>query len=311
MPTGIATTRQSLEALLQFYADCGVDAVLSEAPLDRFAQSDAIAKEAARRREAEASDGALKASPAAAPAPSMPTNMPPQSERLRPEPPRAAPPPSGVTPSSPAAPNLTAPSGAVAMDAREAAANAETLDALRATLAGFEGCNLRHTATNLVFADGNPDARVMFVGEAPGFEEDMQGLPFVGRSGQLLDRMIAAIGLDRTRAYITNVIPWRPPGNRDPTPQETEICRPFIERQIALVDPDVLVALGKASAHLLFDTTVGITRLRGQWKTYDTGRREIRAIATFHPAYLLRQPQQKRFAWRDLLAVKAALEGQQ
>ena len=299
MPTETPTTRQSLEALLTFYADCGVDAVLSEEPVDRFAQSDAIAKETERRREAAMSGRASKASSAEM----TPASAPPPPEPLRPEPPRAAP----AAPSL-AAQNLTAPSDAVAMDAREAAASAETLDALRATLAGFEGCNLRRTATNLVFADGNPEARIMFVGEAPGFEEDMQGLPFVGRSGQLLDRMIAAIGLDRTSAYITNVIPWRPPGNRTPTPQETEICRPFIERQIALVDPDVLVALGKASAHLLFDTTMGITRLRGQWKTYDTGRREIRAIATFHPAYLLRQPQQKRFAWRDLLAVKAALE---
>jgi DNA polymerase len=194
------------------------------------------------------------------------------------------------------------------MAAREAAATAESLDALRATLAAFEGCNLRFTATNLVFGDGNPQARVMFVGEAPGLDEDLQGVPFVGRSGQLLDRMLLAIGLDRTRAYIANVIPWRPPGNRDPTPQETEICRPFIERQIALVDPDFLVLLGGASAKQLFKTTVGITRLRGQWRPFATGRREIRAMATFHPANLLRQPLNKRFVWRDLLALKAALE---
>src|SRR5205085_9450041 len=134
--------------------------------------------------------------------------------------------------------NLVVPSEAVVMAAREAAETAASLEGLRATLAGFEGCNLRFTATNLVFADGNPESRVMFVGEAPGFEEDIQGLPFVGKSGQLLDKMLAAIGLDRTRAYIANVIPWRPPGNRTPTPLETEICRPFIERQITLADPD-------------------------------------------------------------------------
>jgi uracil-DNA glycosylase family 4 len=202
---------------------------------------------------------------------------------------------------------LAAPSEATVVAAREAAATCDTLDDLRATLATFDGCNLRHTATNLVFADGNPAARVMFVGEAPGFEEDLQGLPFVGKSGQLLDRMIAAIGLDRSSAYIANVIPWRPPGNRTPTPQETEICRPFIERQIALVDPDVLVLLGGASAKQILKTSEGILRLRGQWRSYDTGRREIRALATLHPAYLLRQPLQKRLAWRDLLAVKAAL----
>jgi DNA polymerase len=195
------------------------------------------------------------------------------------------------------------------MAAREAAASAATLADLRATLETFEGCNLRLTATKLVFGDGNPAARVMFVGEAPGFEEDVQGLPFVGRSGQLLDRMLAAIGLDRTSAYIANVIPWRPPGNRDPTPQETEICRPFIERQIALVDPDFLVLLGKASAHQLLKVTTPITKLRGEWRFYDTGIRQIRAMATFHPAYLLRQPGQKRFAWRDLLALKKAIGG--
>ena len=193
------------------------------------------------------------------------------------------------------------------MAAREAASQARTLDELRAILSGFEGCNLRFTATNLVFADGNPQARVMFVGEAPGFEEDIQGLPFVGRSGQLLDRMLKAIGLDRTSAYIANVIPWRPPGNRTPTPQETEICRPFIERQIALADPDVLVPLGGASAKQLLGVTDGILRLRGQWRDYETGLRRIRAIATLHPAYLLRQPLQKKLAWRDLLAIKAAL----
>ncbi len=209
------------------------------------------------------------------------------------------------------APNLTVPSDAAIMAAREAAATCETLEALRQTLAAFEGCNLRHTATNLVFADGNPEARIMFVGEAPGFEEDMQGLPFVGRSGQLLDRMIAAIGLDRTSAYIANVIPWRPPGNRTPTPQETEICRPFIERQIALVDPDVLVLLGGASAKQILKTSEGVLRLRGKWRSYDTGRREIKALATLHPAYLLRQPLQKRLAWRDLLAVKGALTQRQ
>ncbi len=194
------------------------------------------------------------------------------------------------------------------MAAREAAASAETLDALRQSLAGFEGCNLRFTATNLVFADGNPEARVMFVGEAPGMEEDLQGLPFVGRSGQLLDRMLQAIGLDRTSAYIANVVPWRPPGNRTPTPQETEICRPFIHRQIALVDPDVLVLLGGAAAKQLLQTSEGILRLRGKWRSYDTGTRTIRALATLHPAYLLRQPLQKKLAWRDLLSLKEALE---
>jgi uracil-DNA glycosylase family 4 len=274
-------TAHDVADLLRFYAEAGVDTALSEEPVDRFVQSRAIADEAARRREAASQPPPVRREPAAAP---PPTRQPPP------------------------APNLTVPSDAAIMAAREAAATCETLDALRATLAGFEGCNLRHTATNLVFADGNPEARVMFVGEAPGFEEDLQGLPFVGKSGQLLDRMIAAIGFDRSTAYIANVIPWRPPGNRAPTPQETEICRPFIERQITLVDPDVLVLLGGASAKQILRTSEGILRLRGKWQSYDTGRREIRAMATLHPAYLLRQPLQKRLAWRDLLAIKKALD---
>ena len=193
------------------------------------------------------------------------------------------------------------------MAAREAAGNATTLDELRALLAAFEGCTLRATATQLVFADGNPQSRVMFIGEAPGYDEDIVGRPFVGRSGKLLDRMLAAIGLDRTSAYIANVVPWRPPGNRTPTPQETAICLPFIRRQIELADPDVLVCLGGPSMQTLLGTRDGITRMRGRWLPFDTGTREIKAMATFHPAFLLRSPLQKRFSWRDFLAIKKAL----
>jgi DNA polymerase len=198
--------------------------------------------------------------------------------------------------------------GETANAARKTAKSAETLDELRKLLEQFDGCNLKLTATQLVFADGNPKARVMLVGEAPGRDEDIEGLPFVGRSGQLLDRMLAAIDLDRTSVYIANVVPWRPPGNRTPTPQETAICRPFIERQIELADPNFLICLGGAAAKELMNTSDGILRLRGQWREYDTGTRKIRAMATLHPAYLLRQPLQKRYAWRDFLALKAALE---
>jgi DNA polymerase len=158
-----------------------------------------------------------------------------------------------------------------------------------------------------VFADGNPEGRVMFVGEAPGYEEDISGRPFVGRSGKLLDRMIEAIGLDRSKVYIANVVPWRPPGNRTPTPQETAICLPFIRRQIELADPDILVCLGGPSMQTLLGTKDGITRMRGRWFPFDTGTREIRAMATFHPAFLLRSPLQKRLSWRDFLAIKKAL----
>jgi DNA polymerase len=206
------------------------------------------------------------------------------------------------------APSLAPPDEA-AMAAREAAKQADSLDTLRAILERFEGCALKATATRLVFADGNPQARLMLVGEAPGRDEDIEGLPFVGRSGKLLDRMLAAIGLDRHSVYIANIVPWRPPGNRTPTPQESAICLPFILRQIELVDPAVLVCLGGPSAQTLLGVREGITRIRGRWFPFDTGKREIRAMPTFHPAFLLRSPLQKRFAWRDFLAVKKALGG--
>jgi DNA polymerase len=193
------------------------------------------------------------------------------------------------------------------MSARAAAKGAESLEALHALLRTFEGCMLRTTATQLVFADGNPKGRVMFVGEAPGRDEDIAGLPFVGRSGKLLDLMMQAIGLDRTQAYIANIVPWRPPGNRTPTPHESAICLPFLLRQIELADPDILVCLGQPSTQTLLGTREGITRTRGRWFKFDTGRREIRALPTYHPAFLLRSPLQKRLAWRDFLALKKAL----
>jgi DNA polymerase len=195
-----------------------------------------------------------------------------------------------------------------AATARELSAAAQSLEALKDAIARFDGLPLKATATNLVFADGNPNARLMLVGEAPGGEEDRRGLPFVGVSGQLLDRMLAAIGLDRSSVYIANVVPWRPPGNRTPTPQETEICKPFIARQIALARPDLLVFLGGASAAALAGTTEGILKLRGRWLDFDSGAGTIKALATLHPAYLLRQPLQKRLAWRDFRDLRRKLD---
>jgi len=278
-----------LHALLAFYVEAGVDAVLDEAPVDRF-----TAEAPSPRAPQAPVDGAPFPPPAAAPKTRAPLNRPGHgvaNAQAGQPPPLAAPP---------------APDVAI-MAARDAARGATSLDALRAMLESFEGCGLRLTAKRLVFADGNSQARVMFVGEAPGRDEDIVGLPFVGRSGQLLDRMMAAIGLDRTTAYIANVIPWRPPGNRTPTPQESQICLPFIRRQIELANPDILVCLGGPSAAALLGIADGIRRARGRWWVYDTGTREIRAIATFHPAYLLRTPLEKRFAWRDFLAVRKAL----
>jgi uracil-DNA glycosylase family 4 len=259
----------NVQQLLAFYLEAGVDCALSEEPVNRLADPDAVAP----MREA-----------APQPARTIPVAVP--AARIE-----AAP----------------APEAAIA-SAREAARTAPTLEALRELLERFDGCALKHTATRLVFADGNPEARIMFVGEAPGRDEDLEGLPFVGRSGKLLDRMIAAIGLDRSKAYIANVIPWRPPGNRTPTPQETQICLPFVQRQIELVDPDILVTLGNPSTQTLLSTREGIMRTRGKWFDYDTGTRTIRALPTFHPAYLLRSPSYKRMSWQDLRAIAKALE---
>ena len=265
----------TVQQLLAFYLEAGVDCALTEEPVNRLSDPDV----APATREADLPQSP-RTIPAAIPAPAaVPT--------LRGE-------------------TAPAPESAIA-SAREAARTAPSLEALRALLEKFDGCALKFTATRMVFADGNPQARVMFVGEAPGREEDIEGLPFVGRSGKLLDRMIAAIGLDRSKAYIANVIPWRPPGNRTPTPQETQICLPFIQRQIELVNPDVLVTLGNPSTQTLLSTREGIMKTRGRWFDYDTGTRTIKAIATFHPAYLLRSPSYKRMSWQDLRAIAKAL----
>jgi DNA polymerase len=271
MPSPIPEPNPSARDLLAFYLEAGVDCALNDEPVNRLSEPDAVQQVA---------------------------ETPPIRKPLVME-------PTPVVRSTPVPP--PAPDVAIA-SARDAARTAPTLDALRTLLDNFDGCALKTTATRLVFADGNPKARVMFVGEAPGRDEDLSGLPVVGRSGKLLDLMLRAIGLDRTTAYIANVIPWRPPGNRDPSPQETQICLPFIKRQIELVDPDVLVCLGKPSSQAVLDFKDGIMRTRGRWHNYDTGTRTIRAMATFHPAYLLRQPIYKRMAWQDLRSIAKALK---
>jgi DNA polymerase len=256
--------------ILAFYLEAGVDVALGEAA------NDFLSPDLQQRQPAPPAPPAVAAHPARAKL----------SQQAAP----AAPP----TPE------------AAVMAAREAARHAASLDDLRAILERFDGCALKATASRLVFADGDPKARLMLVGEAPGYEEDKQGLPFVGRSGQLLDRMLAAIGLQRAQTYIANIVPWRPPGNRTPTPVETQICLPFIKRQIELADPDILVTVGQPSTGALLGVQ-GITKNRGRWFAYNTGTREIRAMPMLHPAYLLRSPIAKRLAWRDMLAIKKAL----
>lgn len=282
------TDFSSLCDALAFHVEAGVDVALEEAPVDRFAAAAAARARAPARAAPSAAPGAPQPRPVAQAAPASP---------------HAAPASAGLGSFAAHPPDQAE------MAARELARGAATLDELRAMVEAFDGCPLKRTASRLVFADGNPEARVMFVGEAPGRDEDAQGVPFVGRSGRLLDLMMAAIGLDRTSAYIANVIPWRPPGNRTPTPQETAICLPFIRRQIELADPDILVCLGNPSVQTLLGVTDGITKTRGRFFPYDTGTRTIRAMPTFHPAYLLRTPLGKRLVWRDLLEIEAALAG--
>jgi uracil-DNA glycosylase len=268
--------RSTWRAILDFQVEAGVDLALDEIPHDRFA---------------------------------LATTQAPQAV---PEPkPRPAGPREPVTPARPLPREAAGAPENVASLARERAAAAATLEELEAILAEFDGCTLKLSAKNLVFSDGNPAGRVMLVGEAPGAEEDRIGKPFRGRSGQLLDRMLAAIGLDRTSVYVANVVPWRPPGNRTPTPQEIAICRPFIERQIELVAPDFLVCLGGPATANLLGIKDGIVKVRGRWFGYRLpDGREIRALPTLHPAYLLRQPLQKRLGWRDFRLLRRALDGE-
>jgi DNA polymerase len=292
---------RQIEALLDFYMDSGVDCFLGDDPVDWFERTN---EQLRQRQQAQSVQAPVQTSHG------QPNTGQPQAQQ-----PFAANPAQARTPAPAMAQPASTGQAAVIPDkeivsaARDLAASAATLDDLRACLEAFDGCNLKLTAKKLVFSDGNPSAKLMFVGEAPGRDEDLQGKPFVGRSGQLLDRMLEAIGLDRSSAYIANVVPWRPPGNRTPTPQETEICKPFITRQIELVNPDVLVFLGAASAKTLLGVQDGIRKMRGRWMSYPGQGREIAAIATYHPAYLLRSPLEKRLSWRDFLSIHAKLSG--
>ena len=270
--------------VLAFWAESGVDVALENAPVDRYARSAAEAE----RPRAQAAKPAPRAAPATQPASSHGPARTPEKK-------------------------LNVPDEQAIKDARSLAAAATNLDELRRAVEEFRGVNLAFTAKNPCFADGNPAAPLMVIGEAPGRDEDISGLPFVGRSGQLLDRILHAIGRDRASAdkgtYISNVIYWRPPGNRKPTLHEVHICQAFIERQIELADPRVVVFAGNTPTQTLLGTREGITRMRGRWKAYTPpgGTRAIPAMPTLHPAFLLRQPQQKRHIWNDMLAVREKL----
>ncbi len=274
---GDISERSALE-LLRWYQAMGVDEAISETPLDWSTL------EESRRLPPQPVPVARKA-PARAAVPPPPT-------------------PSSAPARKPGHPGLPA----SALAARDIAAKAADLESLEHALAEFDGCALKKTAKNLCFARGNPEARLMLIGEAPGRDEDLTGKPFVGRAGQLLDRMLAAIDLGADDVYITNVVYWRPPGNRTPTPHEVQACQPFLERQIELAGPEMIVLLGGAAAKQMLATDQGIMKLRGKWKSIEIAGKPVKTLATLHPAFLLRNPVSKRLAWRDLLTVQAALE---
>lgn len=297
----IETIRQDLIELLAFYGELGVDCALADEAVDWLNHGHAAPGDAIRQALIPAPNSRDRRTA------SQPGPVPERTRQRETRPTGAA---ATVRPErrpqtatgagrSPTDPGVAA--------AGKLAAGASNLEELRTALESFEGCALRATAKNMCFYRGAKSARLMVIGEAPGRDEDLDGRPFVGRAGQLLDRMLAAIGLNEEAVHITNVVYWRPPGNRTPTLQETSSCRPFLERQAALVDPQFLLLLGGAAAKNVLQVSDGIMRLRGKWKQVNLGGRTLRALPTLHPAYLLRTPAAKRQAWHDLLSLQQAL----
>jgi len=272
-------------ALLEWYIAMGVDCAFSADPIDWRNKS-------------------------VSPSPALPAQTQPQQTAPNPvgAPKTTATPPQASQPQAPTRGRFAAAQSPVeaATQAREQAKSAKSLDELEAILKRFEGCALKATAKNLCFYRGSPSAPIAIIGEAPERDEDIQGKPFVGRAGQLLDKMLASIGLSENDVHITNVVYWRPPGNRTPTPLEAQICRPFLFRQLELLDPKLVLVLGGEAAKNMLEVSDGIMRLRGKWRTLNIGKREVPVMASLHPNYLLRTPAAKRLAWRDLLAVQEA-----
>ena len=295
------TTKQIARDLLEWYRAAGVTDALGVDAVDWLARG-------------ASGPGAdfwpnLRAAEAGPPA------RPSERKMSEPRPPGAATterparrPAPAAPPAEPPRQFATPPPDEAVTTARASAADAPSLQALADALRDFNGCTLKASAKNLCFFRGAEKARVMLIGEAPGRDEDIAGKPFVGPAGMLLDKMLTAIGLGETDVHITNIVYWRPPGNRTPTPLEAQVCRPFLERQIQLVAPEFIVLLGGAAAKHLLGVEDGIMRLRGKWREIEIAGRSVKALATLHPAFLLRTPAQKRLAWRDFLAVAAALE---
>jgi uracil-DNA glycosylase len=287
-----------LAALLHFYADAGVEWMLDDEPVDRIAEFAAQKAAKAQGRMpagARDQDGAADRS-----APSQ--GMSGQGSSGNAATPRRAP-----TAPSPA-PSVAVPDGEAVAAARFAAESARSLAELQTALEAFNGCNLKNSARSTVFASGNPASGIMVIGPMPNADDDRDGAPFAGRAGELMDRMLAAIGLSRNRVLMTNVIPWRPPGNRMPSQAEMDICRPFIERQVALAEPKLILLLGNFPARVFLGGTGTIHTMRGEWRPATSGGLEIPALATFHPQELLAVPANKALAWRDLLTFKSRLQ---
>ena len=283
----------SLSAL-SWLVDAGADEAVLEEPVDRFISNPPL--EGGSKSRASVSENGISgrgsgASSKTDPSPKFASQISTLSQGEGGRPAHASP--------------STDPIGS----AMEIAAACNTLAELKAALEAFDGCALKKSATHTVFADGVPDKHILFIGEAPGAEEDRRGLPFVGRAGQLLDKMLDAIGLSRSEnAYITNVLNWRPPGNRDPDPTEVAMCIPFLRRHIELVDPGIIVLLGKVAVKNVAGIAEGIMATRGKWLQYFVSDRMVPVMPTLHPAYLLRQPGHKKLAWRDLQAVQEKIE---
>ncbi|MBB4237433.1 uracil-DNA glycosylase [Rhizobium esperanzae] len=281
-----------LAALLHFHADAGVEWLLEEEAVDRFAEFEAM--KAARRPQAQPQSSITA------------ERSGPGEGRIAPRPNAAArPAPAAVAAS---APQPAIPDGEAVQQARFVAEAARSLAELKTAIEAFNGCNLKHSARSTIFASGDATSGIMMIGSAPGAEDDREGVPFSGKSGQLFDKMLAAIGLTRSSVLLTQVIPWRPPGNRPPSAAEMDICRPFIERQIALAEPKAILLLGNFAARFFFGENDTIHGLRGRWKEIAVADCVIPAIASLHPQDLLTAPVNKRLAWNDLLAFQAKLK---
>ncbi|HEV7317267.1 MAG TPA: uracil-DNA glycosylase [Ensifer sp.] len=285
-----------LAALLAFHADAGVEWLLEEEPVDRFAEFEAM-KAARGNARAPAAGGRTEVQPPPA-ARQAPAPTAPATSRDA----RASLPAAG-------APAVAIPDAQAIQEARFAAESARSLAELRVAMEGFAGCNLRNSARNLVFAEGDAASGIMIVGPMPYADDDRDGQPFAGRLGEMLTRMLAGIGLAREQVLLSNVVPWRPPGNRVPTAREADICRPFIERQIALAEPKHLLLLGNFTARFFLGGNDTIHQLRGEWRDLPIGGITVPTLATLHPQDLVTAPVNKRFAWQDLLAFKARIHG--